>query len=216
MIRGTLLKLLVGVLLATALPALADVASLAQSWDEVMYRYDPATREKALETLTETAHTELAASPNDPALLIWYGIVVSSYAGEKGGLGALGLAKDARASLELAIDRDPNALQGSAYTSLGTLYYKVPGWPIGFGSDKKAQENLEKALALNPVGIDPNYFMGEFLFEHGEFAHSKTYLMTALAAPDRPGRSLGDEGRRGEIRALLAKVERKLNEGSTR
>ena len=52
-------------------------------------------------------------------------------------------------------------------TSLGTLYYKVPGWPIGFGSDKKAREYLAKALDLNPTGIDPNYFMGEFLFDAG-------------------------------------------------
>ncbi len=129
---------------------------------------------------------------------------------------ALGLAKDARDSLELAIGRDPAALQGSAYTSLGTLYYKVPGWPIGFGSDKKARENLEKALLINPTGIDPNFFMGEFLFEQGEYAQSKAYLTTALAASDRPGRSVGDEGRRVEARTLLVKVEQKLNDGARR
>jgi len=214
--RERLLKMLLCGLLVTTLPALADVASLEQSWDEVMYRHDPATREQALETLAKTAHAELAANPNDAGLLIWYGIIVSSQAGEKGGLGALGLAKDARASLDLAIERDPAALKGSAYTSLGTLYYKVPGWPIGFGSDKKARDYLDKALTLNPSGIDPNYFMGEFLFEHGEYAHSKTYLTTALAAPDRPGRSVGDQGRRGQIRELLAKVENKLNDGAPR
>jgi tetratricopeptide (TPR) repeat protein len=197
-------------MLVTVLPALADVASVAQSWDDIMYHQAPAAREQALKTLTETARAEVAAKPKDAALLIWYGIVESSYAGEKGGLGALGLAKDARAALELAIDLDPTALEGSAYTSLGTLYYKVPGWPIGFGSDKKARENLEKALTLNPTGIDPNYFMGEFLFAQGDYAHAKSSLTTALASPDRPGRPLGDEGRRGEVRALLAKVEAKL------
>ena len=120
------------------------------------------------------------------------------------------MAKDARESLELAIERDPTALEGSAYTSLGTLYYKVPGWPIGFGSDKKARENLEKALALNPTGIDPNYFMGEFLFEQGDYAHSKSISRRRSQRPDRPGRPVGDEGRRVEVRALLAKVEAKL------
>lgn len=202
--------------LVTALPALADVTSLAQSWDEITYRHDPATRLEALQTLKDAAHAELVANPNDAELLIWYGIVVSSYAGEKGGFAALGLAKDARDSLELAIGRDPAALQGSAYTSLGTLYYKVPGWPIGFGSDKKARENLEKALLVNPTGIDPNFFMGEFLFEQGEYAQSKAHLTTALAASDRPGRSVGDEGRRVEARTLLVKVEQKLNDGARR
>ena len=157
----------------TSLPALADVASLARSWDEITYQGDPKTREQALNTLTERAHAELIAAPNDPALLIWYGIIVSSYAGEKGGLGALSLCKEARSSLELAIHRDPNALNGSAFTSLGTLYYKVPGWPIGFGSDKKAREYLSKAIELNPTGIDPNYFMGDFLFTQGEYRARK-------------------------------------------
>jgi hypothetical protein len=55
---------------------------------------------------------------------------------------------------------DPRALQGSAYTSLGSLYYQVPGWPIGFGDDKRAEAMLLKALEINPDGIDPNYFYG--------------------------------------------------------
>lgn len=215
MMHRRLLHLCALALLATALPALADVASLAHSWDEIMYHQEPEAREQALKALTETARAEVAAKPDDAPLLIWYGIVVSSYAGEKGGLGALGLAKDARVALEQAIEIDPTALDGSAFTSLGTLYYKVPGWPIGFGSDRKARENLDKALALNPAGIDSNYFMGEFLFEQGEYAHSKANLTIALAAPDRPGRTLGDEGRRLQIRALLAKVEAKMGANGT-
>lgn len=210
-LRNAALMLL---LLFASFPSRADVASLAQSWDEITYQHDPAAREQALNALTERAHAEVIAAPDDPALLIWYGIIVSSYAGEKGGLGALGLCKEARASLELAIDRDPTALNGSAFTSLGTLYYKVPGWPIGFGSDKKAREYLSKALDLNPTGIDPNYFMGDFLVTQGEYGRAKTYLTTALDAPDRPGRSVGDAGRRGEVRALLAKVDQKLGDGS--
>jgi tetratricopeptide (TPR) repeat protein len=213
--RGNFLKTCAFAILATSLPALADVASLTRSWDEIMYQQPPPAREQALKALTETARAEVAAKPKDAALLIWYGIVASSYAGAEGGLGALGLAKEARAALEQAIDIDPGALEGSAYTSLGTLYYKVPGWPIGFGSDKKARENLEKALVLNPTGIDPNYFMGEFLFEQGEYAHARSSLTAALAAPDRPGRPLGDEGRRNEIRALLAKVDAKLGPNGT-
>ncbi len=58
---------------------------------------------------------------------IWYGIIVASYAGAKGGLGALSLAKDAKQALEHALAIDPKALAGSAYTSLGSLYYQVPG-----------------------------------------------------------------------------------------
>jgi Tfp pilus assembly protein PilF len=142
--------------------------------------------------------------------LIWEGIVLSTYAGAKGGLGALSIAKRARDKLDAALKLDPAALDGSAYTSLGTLYYKVPGFPIGFGNSGKARQLLHAALKLNPDGIDPNYFYGEFLFEEGEYAEAIKSLRKALAAPPRPDREIADHGRRGEIEALLAKAQRKL------
>jgi Tfp pilus assembly protein PilF len=83
-------------------------------------------------------------------------------------LGALSLVKQARTNLEKAIEIEPNALQGSAWTSLGALYYQVPGWPIGFGDKDKADEMLKKALAINPDGIDPNYFYGDYLLKEKE------------------------------------------------
>jgi hypothetical protein len=49
--------------------------------------------------------------------------------------------------------RDRNILTG-AYTSLGALY-KVPDWPIGFGSGKKAKD-LDRAVAIAPESIDVN------------------------------------------------------------
>jgi tetratricopeptide (TPR) repeat protein len=135
---------------------------------------------------------------------IWYGIIAASYAGARGGLGALSLAKDAKKAFEQALEIDPKALEGSAYTSLGSLYYQVPGWPIGFGSDGKAREMLDRALAINPDGIDPNFFMGDFLYRKGDHAGARRALAKALNAPPRPERALADEGRRKEIESLLA------------
>ena len=43
---------------------------------------------------------------------------------------------------------NPAALNGSAYNSLGSLYAKVPGWPIGFGDKAKASVNYQKLVAL--------------------------------------------------------------------
>ena len=139
-------------------------------------------------------------------MLIWEGIVVSSLAGEKGGLGALPLVKQAKALYEQAIQIDGQALDGSAYNSLGVLYYKVPGWPIGFGDKKQARELLQKALAINPQGIDPNFFYGEFLLETDAATSAVPYLEKALQAPARPGRPLADQGRHEEARQLLAKA----------
>lgn len=82
----------------------------------------------------------------------------------------------------------------------------IPGWPVGFGDDEKAEKLLKQALAINPTGIDPNFFYGDFLLEQGDKAQAKIYLDKALAAPARPGREVADEGRKTEIRERLAKL----------
>ncbi len=105
---------------------------------------------------------------------------------------------------------DGQALNGSAYTSLGTLYFKVPGWPAGFGNNKKAEALLKKALAINPGGIDSNYFYGDYLIDRKRYADAERYLRAAIAAKPRPDRPVADMGRHKEIDAALAIVEAKL------
>jgi tetratricopeptide (TPR) repeat protein len=186
-----------------------EVRALQREWEEIKYRKPAGEQEKAFESLSKTATAVRAKYGDRAEAEIWYAIVVSSFAGAKGGLGALSLAKDAKAALEHALAVDAKALQGSAYTSLGSLYYQVPGWPVGFGDDKKAREMLEAALKVNPDGIDPNYFYGDFLFRKGDYANAKKALEHALKAPARPDRPLADEGRRKEIAELLAKIKDK-------
>jgi tetratricopeptide (TPR) repeat protein len=189
----------------------AELLSIQQAWAKVNYE-TPAgdAREKAFEALEKRAETFTHQNAGRPEALIWEGIIESSYAGAKGGLGALGLCKEARGNLEAALKINPNALEGSAYTSLGTLYYKVPGFPVGFGDDDKARKLLKKALEINPDGIDPNYFYAEFLYGEGEYAQALQHLDKAAKAPPRPGRESADKGRRGEIAALAAKVKQEL------
>jgi tetratricopeptide (TPR) repeat protein len=186
-----------------------DVHALQREWEEIKYHKPKADHERAFETLAQTAGAVRAKYADRAEAEIWYGIIVASYAGAKGGLGALSLAKDAKQALEHALAVDPKALSGSAYTSLGSLYYQVPGWPIGFGDDKKARELLEAALKLNPNGIDPNYFYGDFLYRKGDYAGARRALERALRAPARPDRPLADEGRRKEIEELLARMRDK-------
>lgn len=187
-----------------------QVIAVRDRWAEVNYATPKAQREAAFEALAKQAKAARAAQPKDANALIWEGIVLSSHAGERGGLGAMGLAKQAKADFEQAIKLDPNALDGSAYTSLGVLYYQVPGWPVGFGDDDKARELLRKGLQANPDGIDSNYFYGDFLQDQGDWTGAAAALEKALAAPARPGRERADQGRRREVAALLAKVRTKL------
>jgi tetratricopeptide (TPR) repeat protein len=191
---------------ALAGPVDDAVAELQRDWEQIRYQAPAAEREKRFEALAAKARTVSEGAPGRAEPLVWEGIIVSSWAGEKGGLGALGLVKQAKALYEQAIQIDGNVLDGSAYNSLGVLYYKVPGWPVGFGDKTKARELLNKALAINPKGIDPNFFYGEYLAETQHPEEAATYLDRALQAPARPGRQLADAGRRTEAKSLLDKV----------
>ncbi|MEC8899049.1 MAG: hypothetical protein VX991_12100 [Pseudomonadota bacterium] len=181
----------------------AELAQIQQRWAQIQYQLPEDDKEKAFEALAKEAETFVADYPGRAEPLIWQGIVLSTYAGAKGGLGALGLVKEARASLEAALKIAPEALDGSAYTSLGSLYYQVPGWPLGFGDDEMARKYLQKSLAINPDGIDANYFFGDFLAEQDEPQRARVYLEKVLAAPPRPGREVADAGRRAEAELLL-------------
>jgi tetratricopeptide (TPR) repeat protein len=186
-----------------------DVSQLQKSWEKVKYQTPTTEHEKGFESLMKDADKLVIQNPNRAEVLIWQGIIESSYAGAKGGLGALGHVKNAKKTLEKALEINPNALDGSAYTSLGSLYYQVPSWPIGFGDDKKASEFLKKGLSINPDGIDPNFFYGDFLFRNNDFAGAEKSLRKALSAPARPGRQVADDGRRQEINQILGKIAEK-------
>ena len=182
------------------------VHDLQTRWAVANYQLKDKAQLEAFATLKADAENYTVAHADDADGWIWSGIIKSTYAGAKGGLGALSLAKAARKDLEFSLTIDDQAMMGSAYTSLGTLYLNVPGWPIGFGSDKKAEQMLHKGLEINPDGIDSNYFFAEFLRDQGNSAEARTYYAKAKAAAPRSDRPLADQGRQQEINTALAEL----------
>ncbi|MBV6823182.1 tetratricopeptide repeat protein [Pseudomonas sp. PD9R] len=186
------------------------LSGIQQSWAHIQYELPEGQRTAAFEKLAAQASSFTQERQTLAEAWIWSGIVTSSWAGAQGGLGALSKVKEAKADLEKALAIDPKALQGSAYTSLGALYDRVPGWPIGFGDSDKAEQLLELALRMNPNGIDSLYFWGDHLYRQKRYVEARAALQKALLAAPRPGRETADAGRRKEIEALLVDVNKKL------
>lgn len=185
------------------------LSTIQHEWARCQYKLPAsASKENCFEKLDEQAAALQAKEPTRNDLKVWLAIVKSTYAGSKGGLGALSLVKQAKVLLEEVIAQDPTVLDGSAYTSLGSLYYQVPGWPVSFGDNEKAEALLKKALQINPNGIDPNYFYADYLLSEGKKAQAKTYFEKALQAPARPGREDADAGRRNEINEKLSEINK--------
>ena len=187
-----------------------EVSELRAAWDEANFVSQGDAQKQAILELVEQCDPLLEKLAANQAALTWCGIVKSSYAGHAGALSAMKYAKAARADLEAALKLEENEMAGIASTSLGTLYFKVPGWPIGFGNDDKARELLEAGLAANPDDVDANFFMADFLNEEGELETAHSYLKLAAAAPAWADRETAYEGRQVEIAAMLETIEKKL------
>ncbi|MGH8671394.1 MAG: tetratricopeptide repeat protein [Burkholderiales bacterium] len=196
-----------------ALPAYGDnaqmndvIAGLQHDWARGMYVTPEDERLGLFSALADTAHRVSAEYSRRAEPLVWEAIIRLSYAKYASPLSALRAAHSARDLLLRAETIDAAALDGSIYTTLGSLYSKMPGWPIGFGDKEKGREYLQKALVLNPQGIDSNYFYADFLMQQGEYAKAAEYFKKGLNAPPRPGREDADEGRRKEIQVELKKA----------
>lgn len=212
MARGVSLAALValiGIGLHAHAAANADegVSELQHEWAVIKYQVPEVQRVPRFEVLAAKAQKVTDSHAGHSEAWVWHAVIVSSWAEAIDDLSALGLAKKAKAMYEQALRIDASAPDGAAYTGLGALHHKVPGWPLSFGDDDKARELLQKALALNPQGIDANYYYGELLAGTKRRQDALPYLERAQQAPARPGREIADAGRREEARALIDKIK---------
>ena len=184
-----------------------DVKLINDGWAHITYEVSgSSTQTKALDRLAAQAAQMVKRYPNQAEPLLWQGIVRSEQANRANFFHKLGLATEARDILARAYQLDPRAANGGAAMSLGVLYYKVPRSPIGFGDKARASKLLHEALALDPAGLDANYFMGDYMLDAGNTAAARTYLQRALRAPRDTSRPAWDAGRRREVQALLTQA----------
>jgi len=201
--------------LAVAAPAArtqfdVDVLDVANDWARIKYlsRSD-AERKQSMEQLGAKADDLARKYPNRPEALIWDGIVTSERASLAWGLGALDLASAARDVLLKAERMDPKAADAGALTSLGVLYYRVPGFPFGWGDKEKARAYLQAAVDNAPNGRDAHYFYADFLYEQGEYQKAEQVIRQGLAAPAHPERPVWDQYFPKVMQGLLEKVRAK-------
>ncbi|MFB9867463.1 TRAP transporter TatT component family protein [Vreelandella sulfidaeris] len=180
-----------------------EIFALKNRWENTVTNMPANERESTLKALAGEVERLAEQNSNEADVLVWQGIILASYARERGGLGALGTAGDARDALEKAIELDPQGLNGSAYVTLGALYDRAPGRPIGFGNSDTAERMFQRALEIRPDGIDVNYYYAAFLKEEGNEEAAREHAQRAVNGTARESRQLSDEALRQDAKALL-------------
>lgn len=192
---------------------LADLSSLEMAnqlrTDWAIAKYDPPSKKQlnTLEKLVNEAEKSHAKYPDAPEILLWYAMILNTYADVKGPR-SLPYKKQAKDLLEQVIEIDPSIENGLAESMLGYLYAHTPSWPIAFGNKQQAYFHLEKGIEIDPIGIDSNYYYGDFLIDVGEYDKARTHLKIAKKSPIRSDYQIQDEGRKKEIKDSLNKLKK--------
>jgi tetratricopeptide (TPR) repeat protein len=176
-------------------------------WSTIYYAMPKSKQAVAYEQLLNKTITFASQYPNKAEPLFWQAVTKATFADHQDAISALESIHGARDLLFKAITINPKTMNGSAYVTLGTLYYMAPKWPIAFGSNSKAQEYLEAALKINPNGIDSNYYYGDFLLSNDEYEKAAFYLTKAATAPPQPNESYSDIKLKEEAKRALKKAK---------
>ena len=189
-----------------------SLKNIESEWASIYYSTPKNKQAPAYVRLLDKTTNLVRQYPNAAEPVFWQAVVKASHADHQDPFSALNAIHEARDLLIKAIKINPETMSGSAYVTLGTLYYMAPKWPVAFGDDKEAQKMLETALKINPDGIDTNYFYGEFLLLHNKPKDAAIYFERASAAPARAEQLYADNQLKAEARlALKNTTERKIS-----
>jgi len=189
-----------------------SLQNIESGWATIYYNTPESKQSPAYHQLLDKVRALQEQHPNDTDLIFWQAVIKATNADHQDALTALNAIKDARALLTKAIQINPETMNGSAYVTLGTLYYMVPKWPIAFGDDRIAQELLEAALQINPTGIDSNYFYGDFLLSQDKVDEAIKYFKRAATSPARNEQLYADNQLKAKASLALKNAkERKIS-----
>jgi tetratricopeptide (TPR) repeat protein len=190
----------------------SELLRLAHDWEHVKLQVsDRDDQETQMANLAQRAGKIAEQYENIPDPAVWLGIITSeqaSLASDNGSpMKALELAKRARDILEKVEKTNPETMDAGAPTTLGVLYDRVPGFPIGFGDTARARYYLQEAIRSAPNGLDANFFYGDFLYKHGEQSEAARVLERALTLPELSNRPIWDKSLRAAIRQTLSEIQ---------
>lgn len=188
-----------------------EALALEDQWALTKYEMtDKAQRLQNVQALHLEAESLVSRYPDRAEPLVWRALIFI-LEGEVHSSGAsLRPLRAARSVLEAAAKIDSTVMNGAVHTNLGSLYYEVPGWPIAFGDNDKAEEHLRIALVFDPDGREANYFFGDFLLQRRRAREALPYLEKALNVPIRAEHARADKGRHGEVLSAYEKAKAQL------
>ena len=193
---------------ATAADLDQELAALARERDAA--QYGTATDEarfKGFEAMSTHAAALAKQHPRRPEPLVFEAWALIDQSSVHKNFSSLGLLKQARQKLEAALALEPN--NAAANSTLGSLYFNVPRFPLSFGDKKKGRAYSKKALAIEPTSGWMNLDYAKCLLKDEDYLGAIKHATVTLQAPMHPG-SKRDTNSRAEAEAVIVQAKAKL------
>lgn len=208
--RGYVLAAIAALMIGTATAQVPpEVQQIEDEWAEVFYKLPSRQQVAPFKDLLVRTRALRDIYPQRAEPLVMEAIILCTLAASDWGFDSLSRLQDARELLIRSIDRDPRAMDGTAFITLGNLYFRLPGWPISYGDDELALHYLEAAEKMFPDAVDTNFFLGDYWLHEGDHDKAIAYLLKAEKAPVRPGQRLSDEKLKEELQVSLEAARRR-------
>jgi len=150
------------------------------------------------------AEEAVVLNPRSAGAHYFLGLSSAKIARLAGAFSSLGYVHKTQKEMKKVIDLEPGFSEAGAYRVLGKMYHEMPG-ALG-GSNRKAREYLEKAVALAPQNALNHLFLAQVLKSVGEASEARSEALRVISTPevDRPGPK--DEDPRKEAEKLLGSL----------
>ncbi|SFK18631.1 TRAP transporter T-component [Nitrosomonas aestuarii] len=129
----------------------------------------------------DTANKSLAVNPDEVGALYWKAIAMGKLSEETGILNAFRMTRAMERLFLRVITLNENYDHAGGHKALGRMYYKLPSFPISFGSNEKALFHLKKAYELYPNDVIVRAFYAELLFDMGQKHEARKHAEFILA-----------------------------------
>lgn len=150
---------------------------------EAQLERDKNRRIQLFENCIAVADHALVLNASDVRGLFWKAAAMGKMAEDSGIVNALRMIGPMENLLLRVVALDEQYENAGAHRALGRIYHKLPGFPISFGSNRKALIHLERAHELFPRDVITRAFYAELLYDVGRKEEARKHADFVLAAP---------------------------------
>ncbi|MCB1317957.1 MAG: hypothetical protein KDK27_18460 [Leptospiraceae bacterium] len=170
------------------------------------YSDSDSDKEKYFGEGVEHGKKAIELNPDSVAAHTWYASSMGSHGLVRGIMSSLFYLGPIEKHAKKAVELDESYFEAAPLRLLGRFYHQAPGWPVGPGDNKKAQELLERSIEVGPEFAFNQVYLADLYISKGKKDDARKMLEAALALPERSNMPIHYQRSQAQARSLMEKL----------